>query len=96
VGYKAGEIPLVNVEGFPAVFGGTIPALIWHDFMSQAMSGYPVQDFVAPDFTGYDKVPQHAFVPPPPAPSPSPSPSPTPSGPPGPRWCHFHPHKCHH
>jgi 1A family penicillin-binding protein len=96
VGYKAGEIPLVNVEGFPAVFGGTIPALIWHDFMSQAMSGYPVQDFVAPDFTGYDKVPQHAFVPPPPTPSPSPTPSPTPSGPPGQRWCHLHPHRCHH
>jgi 1A family penicillin-binding protein len=93
VGYKAGEIPLVNVEGFAAVFGGTIPALIWHDFMSAAMAGQPVVDFVPPDFTGYDKVPKHAFTVPPP--SPSPTPTPTPPGRKA-KWCRFHPNRCHH
>ena len=29
--------PLINVEGVPVVYGGTIPAAIWHDFMLQAM-----------------------------------------------------------
>jgi penicillin-binding protein 1A len=88
VGYRAGEIPLLNVEGFPEVFGGTIPALIWHDFMSVAMATLPVLDFVTPDFTGYDVIPSHAFVAPPPSPTPSPTPKPK-------LWCHFHPHRCH-
>ena len=39
VGYPQGQIPLENVEGVPLVFGGTIPAAIWHDFMEVAMAG---------------------------------------------------------
>src|SRR4029077_13456129 len=34
VGYRKGEIPMHNVGGFPDVFGGSIPAEIWHDFMA--------------------------------------------------------------
>ena len=37
VGYPNGEIPLLNVEGVPAVFGGSLPADIWHAFMSEAI-----------------------------------------------------------
>jgi membrane peptidoglycan carboxypeptidase len=81
VGYPQGEIPLEDVEGFSAVYGGTIPALIWHDFMSQATENMPVKDFAEPSFEGYSL---GAPTPPPPsspsvAPSPSPKPSPSPS-----------------
>lgn len=73
VGYPEGEIPLVNIEGFPAVFGGTIPALIWHDFMLEATADMPVRDFPDPSFEGY------TLGPPTPVPSPVPSKSPTPT-----------------
>jgi penicillin-binding protein 1A len=43
VGYPQAEIPLLNVDGFPQVFGGSIPARIWHDFMVPAMRGLPVR-----------------------------------------------------
>ena len=39
--------------GVPAVYGGTIPAAIWHDYMTAAMQGMPVEDFVYPTFDGY-------------------------------------------
>ena len=39
VGYPQGQIPLENVEGVPLVFGGTIPAAIWHDFMNAGDGG---------------------------------------------------------
>jgi penicillin-binding protein 1A len=85
VGYPQGEIPLEDVEGFSAVYGGTIPALIWHDFMSQATADMPIKDFADPSFEGYTL--DAPSPPPPPAPSvtpspkPSPSPSPSPSSP---------------
>jgi penicillin-binding protein 1A len=41
IGYPQAEIPLLNVEGFPEVFGGSIPALTWHDFMLGALAGVP-------------------------------------------------------
>ena len=77
VGYPQGEISLTNVEGYSAVFGGTIPALIWHDFMEQATANMQVKDFAQPSFEGYTV---GAPTPPPlPAPSVTPSPSPKPS-----------------
>ncbi|MGE5459190.1 MAG: transglycosylase domain-containing protein, partial [Solirubrobacterales bacterium] len=86
VGYPEGQIPLVNVEGYSAVFGGTIPALIWHDFMIKAMEGLPIKDFPAPSFEGYTG---GAPTPPPVTHSPTPSPTgptgpTTPTGPTGP------------
>jgi penicillin-binding protein 1A len=45
VGYPQAEIPLLNVDGFPEVFGGSIPAMTWHDFMSGALTGVPVRPF---------------------------------------------------
>jgi penicillin-binding protein 1A len=45
VGYPGREIPLLNVEGFPQVFGGSIPAEIWHQFMSAALYSEPVRNF---------------------------------------------------
>jgi len=53
VGYPKAEIPLYNVEGYSAVFGGSLPAEIWRRFMSAAAANLPVQDFAYPVFTGH-------------------------------------------
>jgi penicillin-binding protein 1A len=45
IGYPGREVPLENIEGVPQVFGGSIPAAIWHQFMSAALWRLPVQDF---------------------------------------------------
>jgi penicillin-binding protein 1A len=52
VGYPKGEIPLLNVEGVGEVFGGTLPAEIWHNYMSGAVANLPVKDFPTPDYNG--------------------------------------------
>ncbi len=52
VGYPKGEISLYNVEGVPQVFGGTLPAQIWHDFMAPAVQNLPVKNFPTPTFGG--------------------------------------------
>ncbi len=49
VGYPHREIPMDYVEGYAPVYGGTIPASIWHDFMEGALAHTPVQDFVTPE-----------------------------------------------
>lgn len=86
VGYPKGEIPLTNVEGVPSVYGGTIPAAIWHDYMAIAMQGYPAETFATPTFTGTlgptapVSLPSPSVtVTPSPTPTPSPSTSPSPS-----------------
>jgi penicillin-binding protein 1A len=50
VGYPQAEIPLLNLDGFGQVVGGSIPARIWHDFMSPALAGRPVRPLPAPSF----------------------------------------------
>jgi penicillin-binding protein 1A len=47
-GYPQGEIPMIDVEGFSGVFGGSLPALIWHDFMTTALARLPVENFTVP------------------------------------------------
>ena len=77
MGYPEGEIPLTNVEGVPSVYGGTIPAEIWHNYMTIAMQGQKPLPFPQPDFTQWAS-PSPSYAPPPsPSPSPSPSPKPT-------------------
>jgi penicillin-binding protein 1A len=61
VGYPKAEIPLYNVEGFPAVFGGSLPAEIWNRFMSQAVKKLPVLNFVYPVFTGHTVSPPSTY-----------------------------------
>ena len=48
VGYPKAEIPLYNVEGVGAVFGGTLPAEIWHRFMAAATARMPALGFPTP------------------------------------------------
>ncbi|MCW2975204.1 MAG: penicillin-binding protein [Actinomycetia bacterium] len=53
IGYPKAEIPLYGVEGYSAVFGGSLPAEIWRRFMSAAVAQLPVRDFAYPVFTGH-------------------------------------------
>ncbi len=88
VGWPQGEIPLQNIMGVPSVYGGTIPAKIWHDYMAVATAKYPALDFPSATYTGslgptapvYSPTPSPTATPSPsPSPSASPSPSPSPS-----------------
>jgi penicillin-binding protein 1A len=49
VGYEAEQIPLENVvingQTYPRVFGGSVPAPIWAEFMAFVMDGMPETDF---------------------------------------------------
>lgn len=50
MGSPESVVPMNDVGGIN-VFGGTFPALVWHNFMEQAMDGLPVEDFTAPGKT---------------------------------------------
>ena len=94
VGYPKAEIPLYNVEGWSAVFGGSLPAMIWNRFMAEAVQKLPARDFVYPQFTGHTVSSPYSYVPsytastttattttqpaPPPKQAPAPTPAPTP------------------
>ena len=87
MGWPKGEVPLRNVMGVPSVYGGTIPAAIWHDFMLAAMRGKPALGFPTPSMAGHTIGPATpAAVPttPPPTPTTTPTPTGTPSPSPSP------------
>ncbi len=46
-GYPTGERPMRGVHGIPGVTGGTLPAQIWHTYMTDALQGEPVQQFAS-------------------------------------------------
>jgi penicillin-binding protein 1A len=52
IGYPHAEVPLYNVEGWAQVFGGSLPAEIWRDFMSPATATMPVRYFTRPYIGG--------------------------------------------
>jgi penicillin-binding protein 1A len=85
VGFPERPIPLVNINGYSQVFGGTIPAAIWHDYMSVAMQGKEPAAFPTPSFDGYTVGPTvPVYEPASPTAAPSPSPEPEPSDEPSP------------
>jgi penicillin-binding protein 1A len=43
IGNPHAETPMAYVDGFAEVVGGSVPARIWHDFMSSALQGRPVK-----------------------------------------------------
>jgi membrane peptidoglycan carboxypeptidase len=51
VGFPHREVPMNYVEGYAPVYGGTIPAAIWHDFMNAALANVPIQSFTTPEIT---------------------------------------------
>src|SRR3954468_1616407 len=48
VGYPTGERPMRGGHGIAGVTGGTLPAEIWHTFMTGALHGQPVEPFASP------------------------------------------------
>jgi penicillin-binding protein 1A len=49
MGYSNNQTtPLRGIRGVSRVFGGTIPASTWHNFMAQALKDVPVTDFDQP------------------------------------------------
>jgi penicillin-binding protein 1A len=81
VGYPKGQIPLEDVEGVPLVYGGTIPAAIWHDFMTVALERLDAvpERFGIPDESGLTATPSVEAPIPAPTETPSPSEGPSPS-----------------
>ena len=47
VGYPTQERPMRAVHGIAGVTGGTLPAQIWHAYMTQALQGQPVEQFAS-------------------------------------------------
>jgi membrane peptidoglycan carboxypeptidase len=51
VGYESKQVPLTNVvingQNYSRVFGGSVPAPIWAEFMSYVLQDLPVSDFPA-------------------------------------------------
>jgi membrane peptidoglycan carboxypeptidase len=49
VGYADAQIPMTNItingENYSRVFGGSVPAPIWKEFMSEFLADVPVEDF---------------------------------------------------
>lgn len=95
VGYPNGSRPMRDVAGFSEVYGGTIPAQIWHDFMTEATTGMRVVGFRPGSYEIYADPPPSTPSPEPlpsaepspatePEPSPPPEPSPSPSPEPSP------------
>jgi membrane peptidoglycan carboxypeptidase len=68
MGYHTGNKPMHDIEGVSDVFGGTIPAAIWHDFMTQVTQelDLPAVDFHSPSFVGYNRQGPTATPAPPP------------------------------
>jgi membrane peptidoglycan carboxypeptidase len=56
VGIPQGQIAMDQYYGY-SVFGGTLAAPIWHDFMIHALDGMPVESFEAPPVPARGRVP---------------------------------------
>lgn len=52
VGYPQGEISMWSVHGIRVV-GGSYPAMIWKNFMTEALEGVPKEDFPEATLKGY-------------------------------------------
>jgi penicillin-binding protein 1A len=53
VGDPTKEKPMRNVHGIAGVTGGTLPAQIWHTYMTAALQGQPIQQFDDPGAPPY-------------------------------------------
>ena len=53
VGYPTAERPMRGVHGIAGVTGGTLPAEIWHAYMTEALQGQPVEQFASPGSPPY-------------------------------------------
>ncbi len=65
MGYADSRRSMENIKGVAKVYGGTLPALTWKNFMTKALEGVPTVDFARPA----------GLAPPPPPPTASPAPT---------------------
>jgi membrane peptidoglycan carboxypeptidase len=49
MGNLQAEVPMYGVIGVGEVYGGTVPAHTWHDYMAQVLAGSPVVPFMPPN-----------------------------------------------
>jgi penicillin-binding protein 1A len=49
MGVPGTNAPMGSIGQFSSIFGGTYPALIWHNFMTAALDGQPELAFAKPD-----------------------------------------------
>ncbi len=57
LGYADAPRPLERIKGVGKVYGGTIPAQTWHDFMIEAMKNVQTPDFPVPPAIGDELAP---------------------------------------
>ena len=55
VGYPTSERPMRGVHGIAGVTGGTLPAQIWHAYMTAALQGQPAAQFANPGSPPYER-----------------------------------------
>jgi penicillin-binding protein 1A len=55
VGYPTRERPMRGIHGIAGVTGGTLPAEIWHAYMTTALQGQPVEQFANPGSPPYKR-----------------------------------------
>jgi penicillin-binding protein 1A len=55
VGYPTKEKPMRGVHGIAGVTGGTLPAQIWHTYMTNVLHGQPVEQFANPGSPPYKR-----------------------------------------
>jgi penicillin-binding protein 1A len=55
VGYPTSERPMRGVHGIAGVTGGTLPAEIWHAYMTAALKGQPAAQFADPGSPPYQR-----------------------------------------
>jgi len=48
MGFADSRKPLIDIKDLAQVYGGTLPAQAWHDFMTAALETTPPQSFAAP------------------------------------------------
>ena len=53
VGFPSGEKPMLDVHGISGITGGSLPAEIWHAYMTAALEGQPVEQFADPGAPPY-------------------------------------------
>jgi len=67
VGYPDEQVPMRTQFNGGKVEGGTFPALIWHELMTTAMAGFPIEEFPTPPpsstTTTLPEIPEEAEVP---------------------------------
>jgi membrane peptidoglycan carboxypeptidase len=64
MGYASGSKPMLDFRGYSSIQGGTIPALLWHNYMAGVLSTYPAYQGQFPTVSYFNGL---TLTPPPPS-----------------------------